>query len=245
MRLVLYLPSTTPPKTEAKSTTTSTSITALSLLSLDEHALQHIVLLLDLEDANAARRSCTALHDVTLAPGFAKLWRLSHQKDELAKMTLRRMHQHFEHLDEQPLDTETAPLPGSEWSRVLPPRNLDAPIAAAASSAAASSSSQHASACSSVGSPTPRAAKAPRADASSSSQGSSADSLSVVSPRAAKAPRVAPAQIAPPPRRTAGARARRRSEAAIAAAAAFFAHVDAHELLEVVLAPDEAALEDA
>ena len=89
--------------------------------------LEPITLLLNIEEARAFRATCQTVRDLTLEPGFGTLWRRAHRLDERARLELERMRGLFSMLDEQvELEAETQPEPGSDWTRVLPPRSSTA-----------------------------------------------------------------------------------------------------------------------
>ena len=124
-----------------------------SLFRLGTSLLESVVLLLNFEEAQACRQTCRAMRQVTMEQGFTRLWCLAHKADVRAKADLARMKRDFAALDaEYTLEAETQPAPGSEWTRILPPRpKRKAPLAVLAPTPASSSGSTSPSSDSSLG----------------------------------------------------------------------------------------------
>ena len=124
-----------------------------SLFRIGITLLESTLLLLSFEDAQAFRQSCRTVRAVTVQKGFARLWRLTHKGDVLAKRELTRMKREFATLDaDYTLSTQPMPVPGSEWTRVLPPKRKavsSSPPPSMATSAASTSTSSSSSSSSS------------------------------------------------------------------------------------------------
>ena len=117
----------------------SPDATAAPLFRLGQ-LLEHIVLMLDREDAMCFRATCRTVRAATLVAGFANMWQQAHPEEQKAKAAVAAMQRSFAALDEETLEVEVAQDEGIRWERVLPKRKATRTTSTGSSSSMASSS---------------------------------------------------------------------------------------------------------
>jgi hypothetical protein len=110
--------------------------------------LEQVMFAMDQYDAQRFRCSCKAVRAVSLTPGFAVLWRKTHEMEAKAKAEFARLKHFLDKVEKEEVETEVAPQRFEHnWERILPPRrkvgqsSSPGPLSRAARSPQAASSS--------------------------------------------------------------------------------------------------------
>lgn len=109
------------------------------ILSLGDVLLEQVMFAMDRDDAQSFRCTCKAVRAVTLTPGFAVLWRKTHEMDAKARAEFERLKFFLDQVEEEEVETEVSSHHSEHrWERILPPRRKSSSAAPHAASSSAS-----------------------------------------------------------------------------------------------------------